>query len=70
MNHENMIQKKSKAQAMLDLALITSNINQLRYIIEYQETNPYFWVSLILVLASIFLQIALGIALITITFQG
>lgn len=58
------IQKKSLAQGMMDLALVSANTNQLRYIIEYKEHHPYFMTSLSLVIASLFLQLAVGMTLI------
>lgn len=49
---------------MMDLALVSANTNQLRYIIEYKEHHPYFATSLSLVIASLFLQLAVGMTLI------
>lgn len=48
---------------MMDLALVSANSNQLRYIVEFRDRNPYFVVSLCLVIASLFLQVAVGLTL-------
>ncbi len=63
-DYSGYIQKKSLAQGMMDLALVSANTNQLRYIIEYKEHHPYFMTSLSLVIASLFLQLAVGMTLI------
>ncbi|XP_012214572.1 ninjurin-A-like [Linepithema humile] len=56
--------KKTVAQGMMDVALITANANQLRYLIEYQRNSPMFYVVMILIIISLLLQIAVGISLI------
>ncbi|XP_015177861.1 PREDICTED: ninjurin-1-like [Polistes dominula] len=56
--------KKTVAQGMMDVALITANANQLRYLIEYQRNSPTFYVILILIVISLLLQIAVGVSLI------
>ncbi|KAI4498204.1 hypothetical protein M0802_006690 [Mischocyttarus mexicanus] len=56
--------KKTVAQGMMDVALITANANQLRYLIEYQRNSPTFFVILILIVISLLLQIAVGVSLI------
>ncbi|XP_037024545.1 uncharacterized protein LOC119066282 isoform X2 [Bradysia coprophila] len=63
-DYSGYIQKKSLAQGMMDLALVSANTNQLRYIIEYKDHHPYFMTSLSLVVASLFLQLAVGMTLI------
>ncbi|XP_067612916.1 ninjurin-A-like [Eurosta solidaginis] len=57
-------QKKTLAQGMMDLALLTANANQLRYVLETHRRHPYFYVSLILLIFSIGFQIAVGVGLI------
>lgn len=49
---------------MMDLALVSANTNQLRYILEYQNHHPYFAISLALVILSLFMQVAVGMTLI------
>lgn len=48
----------------MDLALVSANTNQLRYILEYQNHHPYFAISLALVILSLFMQVAVGMTLI------
>ncbi|KAG7189673.1 hypothetical protein KM043_017345 [Ampulex compressa] len=56
--------KKTVAQGMMDVALITANANQLRYLIEYQRDSPTFYVILSLIIISLMLQVAVGVSLI------
>lgn len=56
--------KKTVAQGMMDVALITANANQLRYLIEYQQDSPTFHLILSLIIISLLLQIAVGVSLI------
>ncbi|XP_011689028.1 PREDICTED: ninjurin-1-like isoform X2 [Wasmannia auropunctata] len=48
--------KKTVAQGMMDVALITANANQLRYLIEYQRNSPMFYLIMILIIISLLLQ--------------
>lgn len=57
-------QKKNLAQGMMDLALLSANANQLRYVIETANGHPYYYSSLTFITLSIILQIAVGIGLI------
>ena len=60
------LRRKSIVQGMLDLALLSSNVNHLRYIIDYKVRNFYYYDSLTLyfifylVLSSLFFQILVG----------
>lgn len=56
--------KKTLAQGMMDLALLTANANQLRYVVETYKSHPYFYPSLVLLILSIGFQIAVGVGLI------
>ncbi|KOC63198.1 Ninjurin-1 [Habropoda laboriosa] len=56
--------KKTVAQGMMDLALITANANQLRYLIEYQRESSTFFLIMGLITVSLFLQVAVGACLI------
>lgn len=49
---------------MMDLALISANTNQLRYILEYRDDHPYFLTSMCLVISSLVLQLFVGLSLI------
>uniref|UniRef100_A0A1Q3G3D4 Putative conserved plasma membrane protein n=1 Tax=Culex tarsalis TaxID=7177 RepID=A0A1Q3G3D4_CULTA len=57
-------QKKTLAQGMMDLALVSANANQLRYILESFSRHPYYYFSLIFISISLVIQIAVGIGLI------
>ncbi|XP_070497635.1 ninjurin-A-like [Chironomus tepperi] len=57
-------QKKTIAQGMLDLALLSSNANQLRYILDYKERNHYYYISLSCISLSLVLQVLVAIALV------
>ncbi|OWR40654.1 hypothetical protein KGM_211610 [Danaus plexippus plexippus] len=57
-------QKKNLAQGMMDLALLSANANQLRYVLESASTHPYYYPSLVFISLSIVLQIAVGVGLI------
>lgn len=50
-------QKKNLAQGMMDLALLSANANQLRYVVETFSRHPYFWFSLISISISLILQV-------------
>ncbi|CAL7943114.1 unnamed protein product [Xylocopa violacea] len=56
--------KKTLAQGMMDLALLSANANQLRYILQTDGAHPYYYPSLTLIGASLLLQIVVGIGLI------
>ncbi|XP_028143386.1 ABC transporter F family member 4-like [Diabrotica virgifera virgifera] len=56
--------KKTVAQGMMDIALITANANQLRYMVEYNQHSSTFYVNVILICLSLVLQLAIGIILI------
>jgi hypothetical protein len=50
--------KKTMAQGLMDISLLTANANQLRYIIEYRHDNPTnFIVLLALIVCSLILQV-------------
>lgn len=48
----------------MDIALITANANQLRYIIEFNSASKTFVLNIILITISLLLQIAVGVSLI------
>lgn len=56
-------QKKTLAQGMMDLALLSANANQFRYVLQ-SSSHPYFMVSLSMIGTSLFLQVMVGIGLI------
>lgn len=56
--------KKTMGTGMMDLALLVTNVNQLRHIFSSIDTSsPYFYITLTLVVISIILQIVVGIFL-------
>ncbi|CAH0686056.1 unnamed protein product [Spodoptera exigua] len=57
-------QKKNLAQGMMDLALLSANANQLRYVLESASTHPYYYPSLTFISLSIIFQIMVGVGLI------
>ncbi|CAH0677279.1 unnamed protein product [Chilo suppressalis] len=58
-------QKKNLAQGMMDLALLSANANQLRYVLETSAGgHPYYYPSVVLISLSIILQVAVGVGLI------
>lgn len=56
--------KKNLAQGMMDLALLTANANQLRYVLETYRRHPYFYPSLLFISMSIIFQVCVGVGLI------
>ncbi|XP_063229534.1 ninjurin-A-like [Bacillus rossius redtenbacheri] len=56
--------KKTVAQGMMDIALITSNANQLRYLVEYGRKTAGFYFAVTFIVISLMLQVAVGISLI------
>lgn len=52
--------KKTIAQGMLDIALLTSNASQLKYILQAGDKHEFYHFMLVLVSVSICLQIAQG----------
>lgn len=60
----NFVQKKSIAQGMMDLALVSANTNQLRYVMDIGTRHPYFYTSIALIVTSLAMQLVVGLALI------
>ncbi|XP_065081784.1 ninjurin-1 isoform X2 [Ochlerotatus camptorhynchus] len=54
--------KKTIAQGMLDIALLTANASQLKYILQVGEKHEFYTLMLVLISISIILQIAQGVA--------
>ena len=52
--------KKTVAQGMMDIALLTANANQLRYVLESGSTGGlYYYLNVILICFSILLQVSI-----------
>ncbi|XP_043214212.1 ninjurin-2-like isoform X4 [Amphibalanus amphitrite] len=55
--------KKTIAQGMLDVALLTANASQLRYVLQAGDQHEFYTLMVTLISISIALQIVVGIAL-------
>ncbi|XP_017840188.1 ninjurin-2 [Drosophila busckii] len=55
---------KNIAEGLMDIALLSANANQLRFLITYNHEASTFYYSLTLVILSLVLQLFVGIALI------
>ena len=55
---------KNAAEGLMDIALLSANANQLRFLITYNHDASTFYVSITLVAVSLIMQIMVGIALI------
>lgn len=49
---------------MMDIALLTANANQLRFMITYNSEEKTFIISVALIVLSLFVQVAVGIGMI------
>lgn len=52
--------RKTVAQGMMDIALITANANQLRYVLDFAQESPTFYTVLVLIIISMVLQVSYG----------
>ncbi|GBP68608.1 Ninjurin-1 [Eumeta japonica] len=57
--------KKTVAQGMLDIALLTSNASQLKYVLQVGNRHDFYTVLVVLISISIILQVSLGAVLMT-----
>eukprot|EP00088_Acartia_fossae_P005060 TRINITY_DN12215_c0_g1_i3.p1 TRINITY_DN12215_c0_g1~~TRINITY_DN12215_c0_g1_i3.p1 ORF type:complete len:130 (-),score=22.61 TRINITY_DN12215_c0_g1_i3:54-404(-) len=57
MNPNRYATKKTVAQGMLDIALLTSNASQLRYLLKVGDAHEYYEPMLALIISSIVLQL-------------
>ncbi|XP_017041139.1 ninjurin-1 isoform X3 [Drosophila ficusphila] len=64
MNANRYATKKTIAQGMLDIALLTANASQLKYILQVGEQHQFYKLMLILISLSIVLQVTAGILLV------
>uniref|UniRef100_A0A182KB50 Ninjurin a n=1 Tax=Anopheles christyi TaxID=43041 RepID=A0A182KB50_9DIPT len=71
LNLNSYATRKSIAQGMLDLALLTANASQLKYILTVGETHQFYHFLLVLIIVSISLQIfqALLIVVLAVVFD-
>lgn len=56
--------KKSTAEGMMDISLLTANANQLKFILYYNQESKTFYPALVLIILSLILQVAVGFLLI------
>lgn len=56
--------KKSAAEGMMDISLLTANANQLKFILCFNQTSRTFYAALSLIVLSLVLQVSIGILLI------
>ncbi|XP_042212417.1 ninjurin-2-like isoform X2 [Homarus americanus] len=63
----NYATKKTVAQGMLDVALLTANASQLKYVLEVGEKHPYYTAMIILISFSLVLQIIVGLLSLTLS---
>ncbi|XP_053674690.1 ninjurin-A-like [Anopheles nili] len=60
---DSFVQKKSFAQNMMDIALLSANTNQLRYVVDLGDKHPYYLTSLVLISASLVMQVIVGLTM-------
>ncbi|XP_050695445.1 ninjurin-2-like isoform X1 [Eriocheir sinensis] len=53
--------KKTVAQGMLDVALLTANASQLKYVLSVGEEHEFYTVMLVLIISSLVLQVVVGV---------
>lgn len=61
---DSFASKKTAAEGMMDIALLTANANQLRFLITYNQDSKTYYMSISLIILSLVLQVAVGVALI------
>ncbi|OWR51121.1 putative Ninjurin-2 [Danaus plexippus plexippus] len=57
--------KKTVAQGMLDIALLTSNASQLKYVLQVGPRHEFYMLLVVLISISIVLQVAMGLVLLS-----
>ncbi|XP_061394939.1 ninjurin-A-like [Musca vetustissima] len=60
----NYQQRKTYGQGMMDLALLTANVNQLRTLLDMETKHPYYVANVVFISISIFFQVIVGVSLI------
>ncbi|XP_015915947.1 ninjurin-1 [Parasteatoda tepidariorum] len=58
--------RKTVAQGMLDIALLTANASQLKHVLATADTHDYYLINLILIGSSMTLQVLVGILLVVV----
>lgn len=54
----NYQQRKTLGQGMMDLALLTANVNQLRTLLDMEIKHPYYVANVVFISISIFFQVS------------
>ncbi|XP_053964083.1 ninjurin-1 isoform X3 [Anastrepha ludens] len=62
--------KKTIAQGMLDIALLTANASQLKYVLQVGEQHQFYKLMLVMISLSIILQVFAGTLLIILSVIG
>ncbi|XP_037962319.2 ninjurin-1 isoform X3 [Plutella xylostella] len=57
--------KKTVAQGMLDIALLTSNASQLKYVLQVGPRHEFYTLLVVLISISIVLQVCMGLVLLS-----
>ncbi|XP_022244274.1 ninjurin-2-like [Limulus polyphemus] len=60
LDHNAYATKKTVGQGMLDIALLTTNVSQLKYLLQVGKKHEFYYLLITLVSVSIFLQIFVG----------
>jgi len=58
--------RKTVAQGMMDIALLTANASQLKHVLSTADTHDYYLINLILIGTSMSLQVIVGILLVVV----
>jgi len=58
--------KKTVAQGMLDIALLTANASQLKYVLQVGESHEFYHLMITMISISIILQVVVGIGFLVI----
>ncbi|XP_071530044.1 ninjurin-2-like isoform X1 [Panulirus ornatus] len=53
--------KKTVAQGMLDVALLTANASQLKYVLQVGQEHQFYTIMLVLIITSLVLQVVVGV---------
>lgn len=61
---DSFASKKTAAEGMMDIALLTANANQLRFLFVYNSESQTYITSVSLIILSLVLQVAVGVTLI------
>ncbi|XP_053964079.1 ninjurin-1 isoform X2 [Anastrepha ludens] len=61
--------KKTIAQGMLDIALLTANASQLKYVLQVGEQHQFYKLMLVMISLSIILQVLSGVLSLSLSLQ-